>query len=297
MTEPLTSIIIPTYNRATTLVRAIDSVLEQSYKKYELIVVDDCSIDDTANVMEQYVSENRVKYIKLDKNIGGAAARNIGINNSKGDFVAFQDSDDEWLPGKLKKQMQVFFDNPQIDVVFTKIARITNEKVSIFPQENITGSKDVHTKMLKANYIGTPSAIIKKNKLSEIGGFDNELPRLQDWDLFIRLSSIGTFYMIDEVLCNAYLQEDSITKNTNALVKTVEIFNLKYKNDISVLTKKDKSSVYEKYGSLLIGSGVVKESKFFLIKAIKENPLNLKLLFKYFLILFGGEKGYRIFKQ
>lgn len=296
MTELLTSIIIPTYNRAETLVRAIESVLQQSYTAYELIVVDDCSMDDTATVMERYSHDNRVTYIKLEKNIGGAAARNVGINKSKGSFIAFQDSDDEWLPEKLQKQMQVFFDNPQVDVVFSKIARITNGKISVFPHENITGSKNLHTKMLKSNYIGTPSAVIKKNKLNEIGGFDSALPRLQDWDLFIRLSSKGVFYMIDQVLCNAYLQEDSITKNSNALVKTIEIFNSKYKQDISALTKKDKSSVYEKYGSLLIGSGVVEESKVFLTKAIKENPLNLKLLLKYSLILFCGEKGYRMFK-
>jgi glycosyltransferase involved in cell wall biosynthesis len=107
MQPKLVSVIIPTYNRASTLARAIESVLKQTYGNLELIVVDDSSNDETSGVVSG-IADERIKYIKFSKNKGVAAARNAGIKESCGDYIAFLDSDDQWLPDKLKLSLEVF---------------------------------------------------------------------------------------------------------------------------------------------------------------------------------------------
>ncbi|TAK34595.1 MAG: glycosyltransferase family 2 protein, partial [Saprospiraceae bacterium] len=103
---PAVSVIIPTYNRAKTIERAIDSVLNQTFSDLELIVVDDCSTDFTVDVIKQYTDE-RLIYIRHENNRGEGGARNTGIRNSRAKYIAFLDSDDEWFPNKLEKQMPV----------------------------------------------------------------------------------------------------------------------------------------------------------------------------------------------
>ncbi|MGC8603005.1 MAG: glycosyltransferase family 2 protein, partial [Desulfomonilaceae bacterium] len=105
----LVSVIIPTYNRAHLIERAVNSVLEQTYDKLEIIVVDDGSTDNTGNVLSQLQDgDSRVRYIRHETNKGSQSARNTGIRNARGDYVAFLDSDDEWLPYKLEKQIPLF---------------------------------------------------------------------------------------------------------------------------------------------------------------------------------------------
>ncbi|EWH14543.1 glycosyltransferase [Cellulophaga geojensis KL-A] len=297
MIKPLVSIIIPTYNRQLTIRRAIDSVLSQSYSNIEIIVVDDCSNDNTYLILENFKSDDRVQYIRLDKNVGGGGARNLGIKASKGEYIAFQDSDDVWLEDKLEKQMNAFFENKELDVVFCKIKRISSNSISVFPSKDISRAKNLHIELLKANYIGTPSAIIKKSCLLSIGGFDESLPRLQDWDLFIRLSFSYNYFMINEVLCDAYLQDNSITKNTKALIKTINIFNIKFKDQIGSLARKDKSSVYEKYGSMLINEDEKSLSIKFFKKAILQYPFRLMLIIKFIIIILFGLKNYKKIKR
>lgn len=290
--NPLVSVIIPSYNRSNTIERAIDSVINQTYTNLEIIVVDDSSQDNTEEVLRKYTHIDNFKYIKLLENVGGAEARNIGVVESKGSFIAFQDSDDEWLLDKLEKQMRYFKDN-DVDIVFSQIERITTSSNSIFPKNLLKESLNI-SKLLQLNYIGTPSAVIKKKCLSDVNGFDKTLPRLQDWDLFIRLSRNCKFYMIPEVLCIAYLQENSITNNSKALIKTLSIFNRKFSKDINKLTKKERSLIYEKYGSLLMNDNEIKEAKGYFIKGIKNNFMNLKLLSKLTLITIGGTKLYKL---
>ena len=282
MRKPLVSVVIPTYNRADTIIRSIESVIKQTYKNIEIIVVDDASKDNTETVLQKYISLSNFKYIKLTNNVGGAEARNIGINKSNGKYIAFQDSDDEWMLDKLEKQM-LYFNQNDVDIVFSKIKRISSKGESIFPKSNNLKPLNMAT-LLQVNYIGTPSAVIKKNKLEEVLGFDKTLPRLQDWDLFIRLSKNSTFYMIPEVLCNAYLQDNSITNKPQALVKTLTIFADKYKNDINQLTNKEQSIVYEKYGSLLVNINEIKNAKIFFKKGLNTSFFNVKLVTKYLLI-------------
>ena len=103
--HPLVTVIIPVYNRAFTIRRAIDSVLDQSYKELELIIVDDCSLDNTVQIVKSY-RDKRINLICLPKNCGANTARNTGLRAAKGEYIAFQDSDDEWFKEKLEIQIE-----------------------------------------------------------------------------------------------------------------------------------------------------------------------------------------------
>jgi len=294
MKEPLVSVVIPTYNRAKTIIRAIDSVLNQTYTNLELLVIDDNSKDDTERVIQEHLSDSRFRYIKLSKNIGGGGARNKGIEEAKGKYIAFQDSDDEWMLDKLEKQMAIFATYPDVDVVFARIQN-NGEPNTAFPKRDITESKNLYIELLKDNYIGTVTAIIKKEKLIRVNGFDQSLPRLQDWDLFIRLSQIAKFHMLQDILCDVYLQEDSVSNSSKALETALSVFDKKYKDEIAKLSRIDRASVYEKYGSLYINDGNWKKSTYFFRLGLKEK-FDIKILIKYIVVMIGGEKLYKLLK-
>ena len=180
-----TSVIIPAYNRAHLISRAIDSALSQTYKPLEIIVVDDGSTDDTKKVLAKYSSKVKVIY---QQNKGVSAARNIGIMNSIGKWIALLDSDDEWLPDKLESQ-RLFF--------------LKHSDYHIFQSEEIwiRNGKRVNPKFKHKKYGGwifkeslplcivSPSAVTFKKKIwSEIGKFDEEFPVCEDYDLWLRIA-------------------------------------------------------------------------------------------------------------
>src|SRR3990167_7894784 len=116
---PLVTVIIPTYNRFELLKKALVSVLNQSFEDFEVLIIDDCSQDQTSRIPE-YSADSRIRYIKNDRNKGMSAVRNIGIRNSKGTYIAFLDDDDEWMPDKLEKQMSLLIPGPpNLGAVYT----------------------------------------------------------------------------------------------------------------------------------------------------------------------------------
>ncbi|MCK4529078.1 glycosyltransferase, partial [candidate division WOR-3 bacterium] len=195
--KPKVSVIIPTYNRVHLIGRAIQSVLEQSYQDFEIIVVDDASTDNTGEVVRS-LKDERIRYIRHEKNKGAAAARNTGIKVARGEYIAFQDSDDEWLPEKLEKQMKAF-DNapPEVGVVYTDMQRINEDggieywhSPRILPEDGIIYKDALDYRVMN---IGIQSAVIKKECFDKVGMFDERFPRFIDLELFIRLSKYYYF--------------------------------------------------------------------------------------------------------
>ena len=213
------SVIIPTYNRASLIKRALQSVLDQEYPDLEVIVVDDSSSDNTEEVVKS-LHDERIKFIRHTRNKGANAARNTGIRAASGEFIAFQDSDDEWMPGKLAKQMAAFEQAPaDIGVVYTAFWRIEGEKKAYTPAGDVlTTNGFLLEELLRRNFITTQSILIKKECLDKVGLFDETMPRLQDWELLLRLSEHYPFLFIDEPLVKVYHTSDSITANQQALV-------------------------------------------------------------------------------
>lgn len=210
----LVSVIIPTYNRAHVIGRALDSVLQQSYEPIEIIVVDDGSTDNTQSVLVPYA--DRITYIHQE-NGGAAKARNTGIKACTGDFINFLDSDDKFLPDKLAKQMQYFTDHPQTDVVLCGL-RFLNAKteeleseVTELPVDNLF----IH--FLEVGTVGLlypHQAVLRKKVIEKSGFFDEKLPIREEQEFWSRVMLSGSqIGMVNEVLCLYFNHPEGKGKN------------------------------------------------------------------------------------
>lgn len=210
------SIILPTYNRGYIISVAIRSVINQTYSDWELIIVDDGSTDDTENKILKF-NDNRIKYIHYEKNRGGNYARNLGMKESDGEYIAFIDSDCEWHNDYLEKQLECF-KNTNVDVVFARSLRIySDEEKYIFPnysKEELQTQDKIIEKALYESVFDTNVCMLKRKIYEQIGSFDEKLRRHQDWEYFLRLLTgrMCDFHFNDEILCEGYLQSDSISK-------------------------------------------------------------------------------------
>ena len=188
-TYPSVSVVIPTYNRSRYLRHAVDSVLRQTYPgDMEIIVVDDGSTDDTQEVAKLYSTESKaVRYVRLAGNSGPSVARNTGIACAEGELVAFLDSDDEWLPHKLERQIRVLQER-DLDAVYSGWNVIDAEGKLVGKHSPAVRDDVLASAILKSNVIGTASSVVVRREcLLHVGGFDESLWFGEDWDLWIRL--------------------------------------------------------------------------------------------------------------
>ena len=191
------SIIIPTYNRAEFLTEALDSIMSQTYKDFELIVVDDGSSDNTKEVVKNFDGE--IKYL-YRKNQGVSAARNLGINEAKGDFLSFLDSDDLWERNKLEKQMDFFDKNKEAKVCYTDEIWARKGKRVNQMKKHAKYSGNIFEKSLPLCIISASSITIKKDVFARVGLFDESLIVCEDYDLWLRISNEYPVYFISEKL-------------------------------------------------------------------------------------------------
>lgn len=270
----LISIIMPTYNRKHTIAMAIDSILNQTYKNFELIIVDDCSNDNTDELIKRY-EDKRIKYIKLEKNSGANFARNVGIKSAKGQYITFQDSDDFSYSNRLEKELENLKEN-KVDWVFANFKKINGKKVKVLPERKIESSKILEELLFK-NCVTTQTLFGKKEIFLELE-FDEALPRFQDWDLAIRIAKKYKGYHINEVFIDMYIQEDSITKNPQKGYKALNIILKKYEK---IFNSKQKARLYCRIGTfkMLCGNNAEMEFK----KCINEEKKNIKYRIIYFL--------------
>ncbi len=179
------SVVIPTYNRGRVVTEAVDSVLSQEYGDFELIVVDDGSTDDTRELLGRY--GGRLTLLSQE-NRGVSAARNTGIRASRGELIAFLDSDDTWLPGKLTDQVAFFDENPEALICQTEEIWVRNGK-RVNPKKKHRKLSGMIFEPSLALCLVSPSAVmIRRRLLDEVGLFDEELPACEDYDLWLRIS-------------------------------------------------------------------------------------------------------------
>lgn len=221
--DPRVSVVLPTYNRADRLPRAIESVLEQTYEDLELIVVDDGSTDDTTAVIDSY-TDDRLQYVQHDTNRGVSAARNTGIEAAAGSIISFQDSDDEWLPEKLEKQLGVFATAPsKVGVVYTGMWREVGGDRRYLPYDRVDPKEgDISDSIVSGNFVSTQMAAVRRKCFETVGTFDEELSALVDWDLWIRISQRYHFRLVDEALVEAGVKADSISDDRPTIVNARE---------------------------------------------------------------------------
>jgi glycosyltransferase involved in cell wall biosynthesis len=231
MTDSLISIILPTYNRASVIKRAVMSILDQAYTDFELLIIDDGSIDDTADVVGG-INDERIRYIKNDTNQGQTIARNIGLKEVSGKYIAFLDSDDEWDKNYLKRQQSILKQQSnEYGLVYCKCKRMNGDSVSFIPKELIR-EDEVKSRLLAENFMTLQGVLLKKGYLDKCGLLDEEMPALEDWDFFIRLADICKFKYNDEVLVTMHASIDGANNNITNRIKAREHILGKYKSDM-----------------------------------------------------------------
>jgi glycosyltransferase involved in cell wall biosynthesis len=229
---PLVSIILPTFNRAKYIERSIKSILNQTYTNFEFIIIDDGSTDNTDEILSSF-NEDRIKIIK-GPHKGASAARNSGIQISKGDYLAFQDSDDEWMLNKLEEQLDIFQNiDREVGVVYADMLRIKDTDEEYWSSPDISLGELINPVTLdyQAYGIGIGSAMIKRECFDKQGFFDESLLRFIDLDLFIRLSKYYKFHHIKKPLVRYYATE-GISTDLNALCVSRLLLLNKYFDEI-----------------------------------------------------------------
>lgn len=219
--SPSISVVIPAFNRVGTIRAAVESVLCQSYADFELLVVDDGSTDGTMSALGD-MSDPRLRLLANCRNMGPSAARNMGIRAARANWVAFQDSDDEWLPEKLSKQMaRIVSNGPETIAAYCgmlidapKDGSLGREGVRYYPDASLgVREGNLLEPLLRRSLISTQTLIARRDALLKIGGFDESLPALEDWDCVLQVARMGTFAFVDEPLVKQHFSPNSITRD------------------------------------------------------------------------------------
>ena len=231
----LVSVVIPVYNRETTIQRAIDSVLNQTYSNIEVLIIDDGSLDKTVELVHEY-EDIRIKLYSFGRNMGANVARNKGIMLAHGEYIAFQDSDDEWKPDKLQKQIKYMQDN-NLSAVYCPYRLIEGQNERIVPvdYQNVElYETNLQDRLKTGNVIGTPTLVVRREMVIQVGLFDESMPRLQDYDLVLRLIKSGKIGYVAEPLVTAYRMSVSICGNRKNLLIALAKLLEKYKDFINI---------------------------------------------------------------
>lgn len=227
----MVSVIMPTYNRAFIIKNAINSVLKQTYEDWELIIVDDCSTDNTSEVVQEYMqSDSRIKYIQRERNMGANVCRNCGIKNARGEYIALLDSDNVWDSHKLETQVNLIkCADEDVAVVFCRERIVNGETEFILPVDGFE-IENIKNVLCQRNVIDSSTALIKKESFYKVGLFDEALPRWQEWEFFIRLIVIQNYraLFVNEVLNVSYIQSDSISRNSRKFFFSAAEFMKRY---------------------------------------------------------------------
>ncbi len=258
------SVIIPTYNREKFIEKAINSVLAQSVKPYEVIIIDDGSTDETFNLLKKY--KNKIKLL-TQKNTGVSSARNLGIKVADGEWIALLDSDDIWLKHKLSTQIKYHKENPRIEISQTNEEWIRDGKVFKQPKKYIKKSGFIFSDLLTHSTISPSTTLIKKSIFDDIGYFDENLIVCEDYDLWLRIALKYEFGLIEDSLILKYgghfdqlsttiwgmnrFRVQALEKHINSLHKDEVLKILIKKCEILAkgAMKRDNREIYEIYNT------------------------------------------------
>jgi glycosyltransferase involved in cell wall biosynthesis len=211
------SVIIPTYNSVQYLTAAIESVLEQTFKDYEILVIDDGSTDNTSEAVKCY--GEIVRYI-YQENGGVSVARNRGIKESKGKYVAFLDADDTWLPNKLERQIETLTCNLEYKFCFSDFLAVSEDLQPLEMKRLRLENSAISDLLLRGNIVGSICTVICERSLFDsVGGFDPKLSQCADWDMWVRLATLTDFLFVDEPLVTYRQHSSNMSKHAPLLEK------------------------------------------------------------------------------
>jgi glycosyltransferase involved in cell wall biosynthesis len=298
----LVSVILPTFNRAATLPRAITSVLDQSYRNLELLIVDDGSCDNTAEIVAE-MDDPRVRYIPLEVNGGASSARNVGLRLAKGQFIAFQDSDDEWLAGKLERQVRaaqaageaaVTVFHPKLLYGRDDAGLYGPHRVCFLPKIEDQAEGAIKNLIHVQNLVSTQTLLITRQAFERAGFFDVYLVNSEDWAFAIELFCRSKVVFIDEPLVVSYLQGDSISmlRRRGAKAQLRIVKRLSKKPEVS---RQLIGGHLGRIGWSIAKLGNSRRGRLLLMKSLALNPADwrnwARLLTTQLRIMFGRGRG------
>ena len=246
--KPFVSVIIPTFNRAGMVLRAVSSVVRQSYPHWEIVLVDDGSTDETSQVIEWYRKrclddgniDNacKIKVVKLLENLGVAKARNQAIAHSSGEWIAFLDSDDKWLPEKLEKQIELAMLQPELGLIHHDEIWIRHGVREEREQEDQKSGGNVFEQCLNNGMISLSTAIVRRSLLVDMQGLDENFQVCDDYDLLLKITSLYPVGFMPAALAIRYEgHSDQLSLGQN-----LDAFRVKSLKNILNIRKLDPST-------------------------------------------------------
>lgn len=320
MEKGLVSVVIPTYNRAGTIERAIDSVLGQDYPVIEVIVIDDGSKDDTPDIISRkYSKDKRVRYFHFI-NGGVCVARNSGIQKVRGEFIAMLDSDDYWLPGKLSLQINILNAHPTLSMIWSDIDAINtmgqvvakkflrtmysnyqnfSSLLDIFETESKTENDipyyigNIAKVLVTGNIVHTSTVVARTECILKAGEYDQSVHPSEDQDFYYRLCLTGPVALVDTITIYYQIGADDAAsgkfRNYELATSALKVFNRLRKlesNDFRIpkeLLEKKETQLYEWVGKASLYKGRMAEARRYLMKRIIRSPFEIHS-FLYFVI-------------
>ena len=279
------SVIIPTYNCDKYICEALDSVLQQTYSNYEIIVIDDGSTDTTRTIVNNRY--HSVRYYYLENN-GVAAARNFGISMAQGELIAFLDADDIWLPEKLEKQAALFNKNDKLGMAFTEN--------SFFNEQGVTTNKankrerlmhgDIVKNIFLNSYVVTSTVMVRKNVFDTVGSFEEGLTVAEDDNMWMRIGMKYCVELLDESMLMYRITEGSLSRKSDnffiGVKASIEIIQKNHPDLYNRLgtsaIRKKKSDLFFSEGYHYFSQGMQKEARSNFIKSYINYPFEFKSL-------------------
>ena len=279
---PRVSVVIPTHNRADYIQQALDSVFAQTYTDYEIIVVDDGSTDGTAELLKALVERDAIRYEQQAQS-GVSAARNRGIAMARGEYVAFLDSDDLWLPDKLSKQVALFEAMPELGFVhchFAKFNDQTGAELGVRDTSRYRGQ--IYPEMLLQwdTLMATPCMLMRKDVLDEVGGYDELMRWGEDLDLWRRIAQRYPVDLVDEVLVRVRVHAASASALKARAVDDFQRYLAKALADDPGLApsfrRRASAKMYLQFARTLLGEGGAEDMRLarrLSLRALGQRPL------------------------
>ncbi len=293
---PKVSVITPTYNRASLIGQTIESVLHQTYQNFEFIIIDDGSTDNTEEVVNRY-QDPRIVFVKQQSNGGAPAARNAGIKIACGQYIAFIDSDDLWLPTKLAVQVRYLDTHPEFGVAYSDFYRFEygadgKRKKWCFGVRGATGN--IFAQLYEDGFVGCLTVMVRRECLQAVGLFDEELWRAEDYELWLRLAVRHQFAFIPQLLAEyrVHSGEASVEKLDHrrwilrALEKT-DAINPQLIKSLGLKRRQRHGSLRYSLGVLSLCSGNLEQARKCFRESLRWWPFHLLALISLIFVLFG----------
>jgi len=282
--QPLVSVIMPTYNYAQFIGNAIKSALAQTHKNFELIIIDNYSDDNTEEMVRSF-ADSRIRYFKFNNHGMVAASRNFGIKTAQGEYLAFLDSDDSWLPDKLECVLQFINDSPDIDLVCHDEYHVNivnpeyRKKARYGPYRKYKGL------LFKSNSISTSAVVVRKSKVVKAGLFseDRKFDTAEDYELWLRLSKICKIEYLHQPLGYYTIHGTSLSRNIerqsqNTLNVLEYYFDQWPQKSVyyKYLMRKRRAHIMQRRGRGFLKLGDFNTARSYLFQSMKLNPFSIK---------------------